>query len=333
MLENNYLLNFIFFLIPALLIYVSRYKIYEKFNVYDAPDNKLKKHYKKISLFGGSIFFIYLNIFLILTFFDINFFWKFIGESEFKLFSFYFSIISFYLVGLYDDKFFLNYQIKIILFTLILYICLTLDPTLVVDKIEVSFSDKVIYLNDFSKIFSILCFFVFINSLNLYDGIDLQAGSYIFIFFLTLGLITNNELFLYLCIPAVFFLILNRKKEVFLGDNGALLVGFIISYFTIKTYNSEIEIFTDEILILMMLPVIDMSRLFLFRLSKGKNPFKGDRDHIHHILINKFGYNKTIIILNLLFVLPILFIFILNVEIVFIVILTIFFYISLIYKK
>ena len=148
-----------------------------------------------------------------------------------------------------------------------------------------------------------------------------------------MGLITNNELFLYLCIPVAFFLILNRKKEVFLGDNGALLVGFIISYFTIKTYNSEIEIFTDEILILMMLPVIDMSRLFLFRLSKGKNPFKGDRDHIHHILINKFGYNKTIIILNLLFVLPILFIFILNVEIVFIVILTIFFYISLIYKK
>ena len=43
-----------------------------------------------------------------------------------------------------------------------------------------------------------------------------------------------------------------------------------------------------------MVPGIDMLRLFIQRLLNKQNPFYGDRNHIHHLLLKKYGYNKTI---------------------------------------
>ena len=50
----------------------------------------------------------------------------------------------------------------------------------------------------------------------------------------------------------------------------------------------------------MILPGIDMLRLFIIRLVNGKNPFKADREHIHHKLLIWLGYKKTSLILAVL---------------------------------
>ena len=331
MLNHNFYFNILLFFFFAVLIYFFRFSIYKKINIYDIPDGNLKKHLQKTSLTGGFIYFFYLFVILIYIFFDKNFFFYFTQDSEYKIFSLYFSIIGFFLIGVYDDKFILNYNIKIILFFIITYISLTLDHTLIVDKIIFSFTDKIFYLEGLSKFFSILCIFIFINALNLYDGIDLQSGTYILSFLIFLAYLTNLDIFFYFCIPTILFLILNKKKEVFLGDNGTLLMGFLLSYFIIKIYNSSL-IFADEIIILMIIPIIDMFRLFVIRLSKGKNPLKGDRNHIHHLLLQKYGYYKTIIILNFLIVSPILLLF-LNIKNYIIIPITITSYLFFILKK
>ena len=54
------------------------------------------------------------------------------------------------------------------------------------------------------------------------------------------------------------------------------------------------------------MPGIDLIRLTLVRLYKGKNPFYGDRNHIHHLLLKKYDLSKTNIILALLSVSPII---------------------------
>ena len=54
----------------------------------------------------------------------------------------------------------------------------------------------------------------------------------------------------------------------------------------------------------MSIPGIDMLRLFIQRLLNKKNPFKPDRNHLHHILLKKLGYKKTIVLLNILFISP-----------------------------
>ena len=38
-----------------------------------------------------------------------------------------------------------------------------------------------------------------------------------------------------------------------------------------------------------------------------KHPFKADKNHIHHLLIKKIGYFKTIVYLNLICFVPILY--------------------------
>ena len=48
----------------------------------------------------------------------------------------------------------------------------------------------------------------------------------------------------------------------------------------------------------MMVPGIDMFRLFILRLYNKKNPFSPDREHVHHLLLNKFSNLKTLLILN-----------------------------------
>lgn len=82
-----------------------------------------------------------------------------------------------------------------------------------------------------------------------------------------------------------------------MGDSGTILIGFIISCLSIYSYNSNL-ILSDQIFILMMVPGIDMIRLFLVRIVNGRNPFKGDRNHMHHILIKKYSLAKSFVIIN-----------------------------------
>ena len=92
-----------------------------------------------------------------------------------------------------------------------------------------------------------------------------------------------------------------------MGDSGVLLSSFVVAYVVIKFYNKGILIDADTIFILMMVPGIDMFRLFLSRLYNKKNPFYPDKNHIHHLLLNKFKFKITILILFLLIFFPIFF--------------------------
>ena len=74
-----------------------------------------------------------------------------------------------------------------------------------------------------------------------------------------------------------------------------------------------------------------MLRLFFLRLKNKGNPFKGDLNHLHHIVYNYTNdKNKTIFITLILCVLPSLFL-ILNIYTPIILIINLTIYISLIF--
>ena len=56
----------------------------------------------------------------------------------------------------------------------------------------------------------------------------------------------------------------------------------------------------------MIIPGLDLIRLFIIRIANKKNPLSSDRNHLHHILINKFSFKKTLFIILSLIILPIL---------------------------
>ena len=46
---------------------------------------------------------------------------------------------------------------------------------------------------------------------------------------------------------------------------------------------------TYVFLALFSLPVVDLMRVVLIRLTKGKHVFHSDRNHLHHLIIDKMG--------------------------------------------
>tara|TARA_B110000305_G_C18929641_1_gene398955 strand:- start:235 stop:528 length:294 start_codon:yes stop_codon:yes gene_type:complete len=61
--------------------------------------------------------------------------------------------------------------------------------------------------------------------------------------------------------------------------------------------------FVEEIIIILFIPLIDMLRLFFTRILKNNNPLNPDREHLHYILLNKFGLIKS----NILLIMPLIF--------------------------
>ena len=65
--------------------------------------------------------------------------------------------------------------------------------------------------------------------------------------------------------------------------------------FISKLDHNEFKSFkVDEIFLLMFLPGIDMLRLFTQRILSGKNPFLGDREHLHHYFLLIYSYKYAI---------------------------------------
>ncbi len=305
MLNEFLLLSFLFI---NLLIYFYRNQIIKIYGIYDYPDKKRKVHKQKTSLLGGFIFIYNLTFFsiILIIFGDILIKELIFFENINNYFLFYFTSICFYILGLYDDKRNLNANLKLFIISILILLIIFSDLNIVIKNINFSFSDKTISLAQFDFLFTLFCFVAFINAFNLYDGINLQNGIYTLFVFIFLLLITNINFFiLFLFFPLLIFLILNSYGKIFLGNSGTYFLSFVISYLFIKTFNLYGSIFSDQILAIMLIPGLDMIRLFFLRIKLKQHPFTPDRNHIHHRFLEIFGFKKTIVIISCLSILPI----------------------------
>ncbi|MFN2578339.1 MAG: glycosyltransferase family 4 protein [Pyrinomonadaceae bacterium] len=132
------------------------------------------------------------------------------------------------------------------------------------------------------------------NAFNLIDGVDgLATGSALFssLVLLTTSLIQGNArvavIALALSGALAGFLRYNfNPASIFLGDSGSLLVGFILAALSVQGLQKASTAVAVAIPILAFgLPVVDTSVTIARRLLSGKPVFKGDREHIHHMLL------------------------------------------------
>ena len=218
--------------------------------------------------------------------------------SHKHLFLFLFGIILIFLLGLYDDKFEISANYKLLASSLIVLTVVTFDPGMQVKKLNFSSINYVVFFHESSVIFTTLCILILLHAFNMFDGINLQSGFLyfaIYTFFVTQNIMF--ELSITIIIGLIFFLFLNLRNKIFLGDNGSYLLSFLTSYILIKEYNYERNLFADEIVLYLLFPGLDLLRLFIERLFKNKHPFKPDTNHIHHLLTNRFGYKIAIILI------------------------------------
>jgi UDP-GlcNAc:undecaprenyl-phosphate/decaprenyl-phosphate GlcNAc-1-phosphate transferase len=283
-------------------------KISSIINLYDYPDKKRKIHSKKIPLIGGII--IYINFFLLLIFvvsipdfFEENLKSVFNKKSNFINLFFISSFIMF--LGIYDDKKNLNAYLKLLILIIFTYILLTFNNDLIIDSIFLILLNFEFLTHNYAIFFTILCFLLFINASNLYDGINLQLGPYfIFIFFIfifKLELLLFSILFL---IPLFVFCYLNYNGKIFLGNSGAYFISFLIASILIIQNNLDTVISPEEIFLIMSIPGLDMLRLFIYRIFKKKNPFSADKEHLHHYMIINFNMRVSQVYIFVLSIIP-----------------------------
>jgi UDP-N-acetylmuramyl pentapeptide phosphotransferase/UDP-N-acetylglucosamine-1-phosphate transferase len=157
------------------------------------------------------------------------------------------------------------------------------------------------------------------NAFNLIDGIDGLAGSIAVICTFFLGFsfaVTNNYSPAIICFSLmgaiIGFLRFNyQPARIFMGDSGSLVIGFVIAVLSV-VLTQRTQHFTGNMLFhsprgvllgalsLLFIPVFDTFRVFGTRLMKGHSPFRADRTHLHHYLLDLgFSHMKTVIILCL----------------------------------
>jgi UDP-N-acetylmuramyl pentapeptide phosphotransferase/UDP-N-acetylglucosamine-1-phosphate transferase len=304
-------MNFYIYLLSSLiftnLLFIIFYKsITNKINLFDHPNLKRKIHKTKIFLGGGILFEINIIVLIILLSYN-NFLEKDYFYSLKSYISFFIIPLFLFIIGYFDDKKNLSANIKLILVSLIIYCAVTIDSDLLITEIKFNTLEKVFYLSNFSTVFSVLCFLLFINAFNMFDGINLQAGVYSFLIFFIF--LINNVLpilSIFFLITLSFYIILNYLNKIFLGETGCILISYYISYFFIKSYNIEKAFFADQIILYLLFPGLDLFRLFFYRIINKKNPFAADANHLHHYLLKKYEPVKVFIIIFLAYALPII---------------------------
>ncbi len=302
---ENIFLAFIILFNFFLIIFFDKIKLFH-INL-DKPDGIRKLHKKPIPLAGGIIIFFNLILYLIFLFNNPNMLFEEIIFSNYReLIIFFITSFLIFFLGYMDDKFNISASRKFLIISIIIIFSLIFDNSLNINVIKFSFWEKEFYLSKYSIVITCFCFLVFLNAFNMFDGINMQSSCYSVIIFLCILLFYNQSLIgKIILISILTYMYLNMKNKTFLGDSGSLLLAFIIGYFFIKLYNLELINHTDDVVVYMLVPGIDLIRLFFKRILLKRNPFSSDRFHLHHLLLTKFSYKKTILILTTLILLPV----------------------------
>jgi UDP-GlcNAc:undecaprenyl-phosphate GlcNAc-1-phosphate transferase len=143
------------------------------------------------------------------------------------------------------------------------------------------------------------------NAINLSDGLDGLAGGITLLSFLFIGYLSYLvkfqafEVMSVAMVGAIFGLLRynTHPATVFMGDTGSQLLGFIAVTLSLAVTRRTPEISPILPLLIIGLPIIDTMSVMVHRILEGKSPFKADKNHLHHKLMNVGFYHSESVIL------------------------------------
>jgi len=157
------------------------------------------------------------------------------------------------------------------------------------------------------------------NAYNLIDGINWLAGTLGIISFGVFAILFSlhhDTGFLLLCLAlcgclSAFLLFNKTPARIFLGDSGSLMIGFLTAIFSLRylalaSNNPNTSAWISNtsapaiVMAIVIIPLIDTTRVFVLRLLKKRSPFTADRNHLHHLLLDRgFSHLQSTAILIL----------------------------------
>lgn len=264
-----------------------------KFKVTDVPKDNRRMHKKEMPLMGGLAIFVSFLV-TTLVFCDLNM----------KIIGFLLGAALIVVTGIIDDKYEMSAAVKLILQIASAVIALLSG----IEIEQITFFGNVVNFGKFSGVITVFWIVALTNAINLIDGLDgLSCGvSTISSFTLLVSLIHTDTPFYVIVMIAILaasclgFLPFNfNPAKIFMGDTGALFLGYSMSVLSIFGYfklNALVSFWVP--FLIFALPLVDTAFAFIRRILTGKSPFAADRGHLHHRLIDKgFDQRHSVLIL------------------------------------
>ena len=281
--------------------------LFRKLGIVDKPDGVRKIHKGEIALGGGLAIFLPSLFFILVLYPESSL--NSLSNSPELLTVFFISIIILSL-GLWDDIKPLPTSIRLIVQIFASWLVIITTDIYIMDLGNLlGFGN--LYLGPLGIPITIFMVVGVCNAFNMLDGMDGIVGFVILVCSSAISLIAYlndvpEVLFLGSILCLVFLLfnlgLLGKKWKLFLGDSGSMWLGFITAWFLVILSQGEDRLFLPvTALWLVLLPLIDALSTFLSRLWNRKSLFLGDRNHIHHILLDA-GLEKWKVLLIFLII-------------------------------
>ena len=147
-----------------------------------------------------------------------------------------------------------------------------------------------------------------INAMNMIDGVNGLSSGLCITFSIIFGVAMfrahdyPNALLAFVfagaMAPFLIHNVLGRISKMFIGDAGTMTMGILMTWYVIQmlrhdhndqwiSYVSGQQLgLVAMTLAILAVPVGDTLRVMFCRIMKGNSPFKADRTHLHHMLLN-----------------------------------------------
>ena len=209
------------------------------------------------------------------------------------------------IIGAIDDKFDISFKIRLVVQTL-LTIAMMYFSGLELNHIGDVFALGNIELGVVTPFITILAVLVAINAFNMVDGIDGLLGGLSIVTFTSIAIILNlqgnhslTQLYLVIVVAMLPYVLMNlgilgRKRQVFMGNAGSMMIGFTVICLLLSASQANNQILMRPVtaLWIIALPLMDMAAIMYRRIKRGRSPFRPDLDHLHHIC-QRAGLSKV----------------------------------------
>lgn len=201
-----------------------------------------------------------------------------------------------FFVGLLDDLYNLSPYLK--LFGQFLAAATAFQLGVQITALDLPLS-KILLLQALSFPITVLWLVGISNAMNFIDGVDGLAGGVSMISALTLSVVAVN---MHEPLPALVAIILSGSAlgflnfnfypaRIFMGDSGSLFCGFVLACIAVTGVLKTLTMTMLLPVIILTVPILDITYSTLRRLWKFQSPFAADSDHLHHKLL-KAGFSQ-----------------------------------------
>lgn len=138
------------------------------------------------------------------------------------------------------------------------------------------------------------------NAINMIDGVDGLSSGFGMITSAICGLFFAAHQNYGMAVVAITFVgalipifmrnVFSYKYKMFIGDSGALLLGFVAYFFVCNIISTPVKYKFDNysvafVLMIYAFPVFDTLRVMVSRVKRGISPFHAEKNHFHHAFI------------------------------------------------